>query len=157
MFFSGVVVYGQQRVYNSNKFFSFIPIENWENHSHDSSLVFAQPSQGIFDLYLENIQIVTYPTEGKTLDEIWNSWIIIDFPNSFSNYEVMKTGNSNINGKNAKWIDFKNRDNNINYRDLCFCIVDKEVLYYILCLSLESDFEKTENDFMKMINTLEIQ
>lgn len=157
MFFSGIVVYGQQRVYNSSKKFSFVPIKNWENHSKDSSLVFAQSSQGILDLYLENIQIKTFSTNGETLDEIWNSWVIKDFPISFINYKVMKTGISNINGKKAKWVDFKNRDNNLNFRNITYFIVDNNVLYYILCLSLESDFEKTENDFIKMINTLEIK
>ncbi|MGD9491816.1 MAG: hypothetical protein AB7V36_00520 [Bacteroidales bacterium] len=153
---SGVFAYGQQRVFNSNNKFSIIPIENWENHSEDSSLVFSQSSQGALDLYSENIQIATFPADGKTLDEIWNSWVIEDFPNSFNNYEVMGTGVLIINNKTVRWVDFKNRDFNLNFRDLAFLIVDNDVLYYIICLSLEMDFEKTRNDFFKMINTLEI-
>jgi len=157
LFFFSLVIFGQQRVYNSNDRFSIIPIENWENHSIDSSLVFSQPSQGVLDLYKENIQILTYPANGKSLDEIWDSWVIEDFPNSFIDYKVMNMGISYVDGKKAKWIEFINKDYNFYFRDIAYFLVYNDVLYYIICLSLERDFVKTENDFLKMISTLKIK
>ena len=148
---------GQERVYNSDKTFSIIPIEEWINYSKGNEIVFFHKLTSFRDIYQESIQIKTYPADSITLDELWNSFIMSDLTKSFKNYKSKQTGKSNINGKNANWTEFTNTAYGHKLFNLVYMLVENNIIYHIVCISLEKDYKSVENDFKKMINSLKIE
>ena len=149
------ISYGQVRVYNNDKTFSFIPLDNWENFSKDNELTFAQPLDNVSDIFRENIKISVSPANGMKLDELWNSYVLIDFPKSFENFKIIQMWNSKINEKDVKWIEFTNYKSEIKFRSLIYMLVENDKMYFIVCLALDIDFEKTEKSFLEMVNSFE--
>jgi len=148
---------GQERVYNSGKTFSIIPIRGWENHSTGNSIIFAQRLTSIRDRFQENVQAHTFPANSMTLDELWNSWVINDFPRSFENYRFKQSGESVINGVRANWIEFTNRgEQGQTFRNLVYILVENDIMYYIICIALDRDYKSVETDFKKMIYSFRI-
>jgi hypothetical protein len=150
-------VFGQERFYNSNKTFSFIPIANWENYSKEDTLCFAQPLSNIFDNYQENINVCIYPANGMSLEELWESFVLRDFPKSFENYKFIQMSESIINEKKAKWIAFSNTTNNVKFQNLVYMLVENDIMYYIICIAKESEYSKLDKEFRQMINTFQIE
>ena len=150
-------VSGQDRVFNSSKSFSFIPANNWENYSKDNSLIFAKPLNSSSENYRENIRISEYPANGMTLEELWESFVIKDFPIAFENYKFIQMWDSSVNGKKAKWIEFKNTANNLTYKNLVYMLVENDEMYYIICMATVNGYEQTVKEFRQMIDTFEIE
>ena len=149
---------GQERVYNSEKTFSIIPVEGWKNYSKENNIVFAQKHTSIRDRYQENIQVLTHPADDMTLDELWDVYVIKAFPKSFENYKFKQMWKSNINGINANWIEFTNTgEQGQTFYNLVYVLVKNNIMYYIICLALEKDFKSVEKDFRKMINSFKIE
>lgn len=155
-FLSFLNLSGQTRVWNPSKTFSFIPVEGWENYSREDTLVYAQPLQSESDNFRENIRINVYPANGMTLHQAWNSMVVRDFPKSFQDYKMLQTGNSVINGKNAKWIEFTNTDFNVRFKDLAYMFVEDGKMYYIICLSTMTENPLVEKAFKQMVESFEI-
>jgi len=149
---------GQERVFNSEKTFSIIPVKGWENYSKENNIIFAQKLTNIRDRYQENIQIFSRPANNMTLEELWKSFVIRDFPKSFENYKFKQMWNSNINGMNANWIEFTNTgEQGQTFYNLVYMLVENNVMYYIICLALEKDYKSVEKDFRQMINSFKIE
>jgi hypothetical protein len=144
-------------MFNSSKSFSFIPADNWENYSKDNSLIFAKPLNSSSEYYRENIQIIEYPANGMTLDDLWESFVVKDFPNAFENFEFIRMWDSSVNGKKAKWIEFKNTANNLTYKNLVYMLVENDIMYYLICSATVTGYEQTIKEFRQMINTFEIE
>lgn len=155
IFFFNTLI-GQERVYNSDKTFSIIPLKYWEDHSKETSLVFAQPLENNSDIFQENIRFNEHPANGKNLNELWDMYVLKDFPKSFDNYKMIEMWDSNINGKKAKWIDFTNTENNIKYRNLVYMLVENNRTYYIVCTAIDDKYLQVEKEFRQMINSFEI-
>jgi hypothetical protein len=150
-------LFGQERVFNPNKSFSFIPMENWENHSKENTLTFAQPLKNKLDNYQENIQISEYPANGMSIEELWKAFVLRDFPKSFENYKFIQSWDSNINDKKAKWIEFTNTANNVKFKNLVYMLVENDKMYYLICMATETEYPQSEKEFRQMINTLQIK
>jgi hypothetical protein len=151
--------YGQERIYNSEKTFSIIPIKGWINYSEKNGISFAKKRIS-FTTYRENIGIFPNPANGMTLDELWNSFVIRDFPISFDNYKEIQTGKSNINGMNANWIECTNtfaHSEGYTFRNLVYMFVENDTMYYIICMALDENYKNYEKDFQKMINTFKVE
>ncbi len=148
---------GQDSIYSNNKSFSFKPIASWENNSKENILIFAQPFKSKIDNYQENIHISEYPANGMTLEELWQAFVLRDFPISFENYKFIQMAESKVNFKKAKWIEFTNTDNKVEFKNLVYMFVENDKMYYIICLATESEYEATEKDFRQMINSFEIK
>ena len=146
---------GQERVYNSEKTFSIIPKEGWINYSEENNITFAAPKR-IFTLFQDYIQIYADPVNNVKLDGLWNSFV--DFlPKSLENYKIKQMGESNINGKNAKWIEFTNIVQGQTLYNLIYWLVENKIMYSITCVTLENNYQTVEKDFKKMINTFKIE
>ncbi|MDR2040583.1 MAG: energy transducer TonB [Bacteroidales bacterium] len=150
---------GQKRVYNSGITFSIIPIEGWGNYSKRNNIVFAQKLTGFKDRYQENISIETYPANNLTLDELWDFHTINVYPVAFKKYAMKQTGESKINGMDAKWIAFTNKAKakRQTFYNLVYMIVENNIMYSIICVALEKDYKSVEKDFQKMIHTFRIE
>lgn len=149
--------FAQERVSNSTKSFSIIPSKNWENHSKGTSLVFVQPKENNLDIFQENISFKEYPANGKNLEELWNAYVINDLPKLFNSYKVKQVWKSNIKGKKANWIECSNVYNGIKFRNLIYMLVEQDTLYFIICIATDNRYQKTENEFRKMINSFKIK
>ena len=147
---------GQDRVYNSEKTFSIVPTEGWINCSEGNNIIFAQKLTSFRDRYQENIQIEAFPGINMTLDELWENYVIKDFPKSFENYKIKQTGKTNINGINAKSIEFTNTAHGQTFDNLVYILVEKNIMYQIICLAIEKDYKSVEREFKEMINTFKI-
>jgi hypothetical protein len=119
-------------------------------------LTFAQPLQSDADEYQENIIISEYPSEGKTLDELWNSMVLRDFPRSFENFKFKQMWDSKIGQYDAKWIEFSNKAHGLVFCNLVYMLVENDKMYYILCTAEEKEFDQVEKDFNIMINSLQL-
>jgi hypothetical protein len=147
----------QERTLNSDKTFSIEPINEWENYSKNNSIIFAKPLKNTEDVFQENIQFNVYPADGATLQQLWNSWILQDFPNSFERFKIIKMWDSNVNDYEAKWIEFTNTANELNYRNLVYLIMNNDMVYYIIGSSLDQEFNEVEHEFRLMINSFRIE
>ena len=147
---------GQERCFNTDTSFSFIPLENWENFSKGNGLTFAQQKDSEVDNFRENIKLDVSPANGFSLDELWNSYVVRDFPKSFEKFKMVQMWNSNVNEKEAKWIEFTNYSSGLKFRNLVYMLVENDRMYFIICSALDKDFDKTEDEFLKMVNSFEI-
>ena len=147
-----------QRVYNSEKTFSIIPIEGWINYSEGNNIIFAAPKQTTLGVrYQDNIQIDADPVYNMELDGLWNSYVVDILPKSFENYKMKQMGISSINGKNAKWIEFTNTAHGQTFYNLVYMLVENNIMYCIMCITLERVYQTVEKDFKQMVNTFKIE
>lgn len=151
------ICFSQNRVYNVDSSFSFIPSENWINYSDSSGLIFAQVKHSSYDKYQENIQIHKYSANGLDLHTCWNNDILKAFPKSFDNFKIVSMWDTKINGYKAKWMEYTCDDIGMKFKDIVYIIVEKNTIYFIMCLSLDDAFEATEKDFRNMVDSFEIK
>jgi|GEM_PF-3446008 len=151
-------LFGQERVYSADKKISIVPIESWKNHSKDNDLIFAQANENRFDRYRENILVQAHPAYGRSLNELWNLYIVEDFPYVFDDYQMIQSDDTTIDGKPVKWIEFTYTDKEkLKFRILIYMLVEDDVMYQLICSAMEDAFPKTEKLFKKMVESFEIE
>lgn len=148
---------GQNRIMSYDKTYSFITLEDWEDHSESASLIFAQPLENTIDNYMENIRIDSYPSEGMSLNEYWQYYVVLDFPLQFENYQLIRFFSMKINNMDANWIEFTNEANGLKYKSCIYMLWHNDKIYSILCSAKEKDYAKTQPLFQKMANSFKIE
>lgn len=147
--------YGQERIYNTAKSYSAVMIEGWEDFFSHANLHFILPNNDSLS-YNGNISFDEYPADGKSLTELWKEYLVDRFPAVFEDYELIETWKSIINGRDARWIEFKNSYFNNTYRNIVCLLVEYDRLYYIFAMADEDQFEVIEEDFVEIIHSFEV-
>jgi hypothetical protein len=142
----------QDRLYNQSKSFSIESAKGWIDKS-SGDVINLENRTGEFHI-LGDIKIAAYPSNGESLDSLWDLYVLKGFPNSFDNYEFIQSWDSEINEINTKWIEFRFSKNGNLFKIRVYMLVENDQMFYITWTALDADFEFVEKDFNFMTNSL---
>lgn len=153
---------------NTEGRYSITPLAGWQAKANGNSTYIYAPADGPMDQWDEKLDISVAEANDNTVDEAFDFFIGIDFPEAYARFTVIKKGEEMINGVKARWAEFTfsgsgaaegaNENNQVTATlHAVFYLFEKNnTLYFINGLTEQSLFTKFENDFRSIIRTFRI-
>ena len=150
-------VHGQNLIWNKSGSISMLMDEKWAVNSTKDNLGVIMKLKGVNQDIGGTLQVTTAPAKGKDLNQLWNEYVVQDFPTSFHKYQQIEEGTTTIDSISSKWILFYSVNHEITFKNRSTCLVKDDTLYIITCVSPAGFYELVEEAFEKMINSIRIK
>lgn len=137
---------------NRQKGFSVSVPPTWEIREDvlGAAAVFASPRQGIQDDFRENVNVVLGDIPSGMTTERYFDFNLNLMKKIYSDFHLVRTGLTRINGDEARWLIFTQRMKKLRVKVLLYLDFHGARIYAITCSSLPSTYAHYERIFQKI-------